>query len=98
MVFVRPGVYHEQVLISRLASPLVLQGYTCDAKNYASNQVTIGCGRFSSTFWTISKYRLKFAPATIKTADGVEYRIKSDDLSSTVELDSIAKSTENTQG
>ncbi|KAE9078033.1 hypothetical protein PF002_g21540 [Phytophthora fragariae] len=47
MVFVRPGVYHEQVLISRLASPLVLQGYTCDAKNYASNQVTIGCGRFS---------------------------------------------------
>ncbi|KAG6576354.1 Pectin methylesterase [Phytophthora cinnamomi] len=40
-VFVRPGVYNEQVLISPLAGPLVLQGYTCDAKNYASNQVTI---------------------------------------------------------
>ncbi|KAE9286960.1 hypothetical protein PR003_g26176 [Phytophthora rubi] len=40
-VFVRPGVYHEQVLISPLASPLVLQGYTCDAKNYASNQDTV---------------------------------------------------------
>ncbi|KAE9279003.1 hypothetical protein PF008_g28481 [Phytophthora fragariae] len=37
-VFVQPGVYNEQVLISPLAGPLVLQGYTCDAKNYASNQ------------------------------------------------------------
>ncbi|GMF58847.1 unnamed protein product [Phytophthora fragariaefolia] len=40
-IFVRPGVYNEQVLISPLAGPLVLQGYTCDATSYASNQVTI---------------------------------------------------------
>ncbi|KAE8976609.1 hypothetical protein PR002_g25267 [Phytophthora rubi] len=65
-VFVRPGVYHEQVLISPLASPLVLQGYTCDAKNYASNQVTIGCGRFSRDrpIWT----RKSAPPVTITQA------------------------------
>jgi hypothetical protein len=40
-----------------------------------------GCGWFSSTFWPTSKYRLKCAPVTIKTADGVEYMIESDDAS-----------------
>ncbi|KAF1779311.1 Pectinesterase, Asp active site [Phytophthora cactorum] len=40
-VFVRPGVYNEQVLISPLSGPLVLQGFTCDAMSYASNEVTI---------------------------------------------------------
>jgi pectinesterase len=40
-VFLRPGVYNEQVLISPLSGPLVLQGFTCDAMSYASNEVTI---------------------------------------------------------
>ncbi|POM70028.1 Pectinesterase, partial [Phytophthora palmivora] len=40
-VFVFPGVYQEQVLIPKLAGPLVLQGYTCDTTSYADNKVTI---------------------------------------------------------
>ncbi|KAG7383252.1 hypothetical protein PHYPSEUDO_003875 [Phytophthora pseudosyringae] len=40
-VFVRPGVYNEQLYIPRLSGPLLLQGFTCDAKSYASNEATI---------------------------------------------------------
>lgn len=40
-IFVFPGVYQEQVLIPKLAGPLVLQGYTCNTAAYAENQVTI---------------------------------------------------------
>ncbi|KAG6612491.1 Pectinesterase [Phytophthora cinnamomi] len=40
-VFVYPGVYREQVTVPLLNGPLVLQGYTCDTKSYAANQVTI---------------------------------------------------------
>uniref|UniRef100_A0AAV1TJ07 Pectinesterase n=1 Tax=Peronospora matthiolae TaxID=2874970 RepID=A0AAV1TJ07_9STRA len=40
-IFVRPGVYNEQVLVSPLSGPLVLQGYTCNAMSYACNEVTI---------------------------------------------------------
>ncbi|KAF4043092.1 Pectinesterase [Phytophthora infestans] len=40
-IFLFPGVYHEQVFITPLAGPLVLQGYTCNTKSYADNQVTI---------------------------------------------------------
>ncbi|ETP29520.1 hypothetical protein F442_21331, partial [Phytophthora nicotianae P10297] len=40
-IFLYPGVYHEQVFITPLAGPLVLQGYTCNTKSYADNQVTI---------------------------------------------------------
>ncbi|OWZ17282.1 Pectin methylesterase [Phytophthora megakarya] len=40
-LFLFPGVYHEQVLISPLNGPLVLQGYTCNTKSYAANEVTI---------------------------------------------------------
>ncbi|EGZ27028.1 hypothetical protein PHYSODRAFT_466617 [Phytophthora sojae] len=40
-VFVYPGVYKEQVTVPLLNGPLVLQGYTCDTKSYAANQVTI---------------------------------------------------------
>ncbi|KAE9250899.1 hypothetical protein PF004_g2735 [Phytophthora fragariae] len=40
-IFLFPGVYREQVLISRLNGPLVLQGYTCNTKLYAANEVTI---------------------------------------------------------
>ncbi|EGZ27030.1 hypothetical protein PHYSODRAFT_257622 [Phytophthora sojae] len=40
-LFVFPGVYHEQVSVPKLNGPLVLQGYTCDTKSYAANQVTI---------------------------------------------------------
>ncbi|KAG7383139.1 hypothetical protein PHYBOEH_010081 [Phytophthora boehmeriae] len=40
-VFVMPGVYNEQVLITPMAGPLVLQGYTCDAMSYEDNEVTI---------------------------------------------------------
>ncbi|KAE9070567.1 hypothetical protein PF005_g26979 [Phytophthora fragariae] len=44
-IFLRPGVYNEQVLISPLAGPLVLQGFTCDATSYAKNEVTITQGK-----------------------------------------------------
>ncbi|KAE9038866.1 hypothetical protein PR003_g6901 [Phytophthora rubi] len=40
-LFVYPGVYKEQVVVPLLNGPLVLQGYTCDTKSYAANQVTI---------------------------------------------------------
>ncbi|KAL4092711.1 hypothetical protein PRIC1_011702 [Phytophthora ramorum] len=40
-IFVLPGVYKEQVLIPKLAGPLVLQGSTCDTMTYADNEVTI---------------------------------------------------------
>jgi pectinesterase len=39
-LFVFPGVYQEQVLVPKLAGPLVLQGYTCNTTSYAGNQVT----------------------------------------------------------
>ncbi|ETN15987.1 hypothetical protein PPTG_06231 [Phytophthora nicotianae INRA-310] len=41
IIFVFPGVYQEQVLIPKLAGPLVLQGYTCDTTSYADNKVTV---------------------------------------------------------
>ncbi|KAH7474282.1 hypothetical protein PRIC1_013589 [Phytophthora ramorum] len=40
-LFFFPGVYHEQVLVSKLRGPLVLQGYTCNTTSYVDNQVTI---------------------------------------------------------
>ncbi|KAE9353334.1 hypothetical protein PF008_g5063 [Phytophthora fragariae] len=40
-IFLFPGVYQEQVLVPKLAGPLVLQGYTCDTMSYAENKVTI---------------------------------------------------------
>ncbi|KAG6576424.1 pectin methylesterase [Phytophthora cinnamomi] len=40
-LFLFPGVYQEQVLIPKLAGPLVIQGYTCDTMSYAENKVTI---------------------------------------------------------
>ncbi|EGZ09818.1 hypothetical protein PHYSODRAFT_338541 [Phytophthora sojae] len=40
-IFLFPGVYREQVLISKLNGPLVLQGYTCNTTSYAANEVTI---------------------------------------------------------
>lgn len=43
-VFILPGTYHEQVLVSPLQGPLVFQGYTCDSSSYAANQVTITSG------------------------------------------------------
>ncbi|KAG2795331.1 hypothetical protein PC116_g24476, partial [Phytophthora cactorum] len=38
-IFLFPGVYHEQVFITPLMGPLVLQGYTCNTESYADNQV-----------------------------------------------------------
>ncbi|KAG3246085.1 hypothetical protein PI124_g9175 [Phytophthora idaei] len=40
-IFLFPSVYHEQVFITPLVGPLVLQGYTCNTESYADNQVTI---------------------------------------------------------
>ncbi|EGZ09817.1 hypothetical protein PHYSODRAFT_521418 [Phytophthora sojae] len=40
-IFLFPGVYREQVLVSKLNGPLVMQGYTCNTKSYAANEVTI---------------------------------------------------------
>lgn len=44
IIFILPGTYHEQVLISPVQGPLVFQGYTCDASSYADNEVTITAG------------------------------------------------------
>ncbi|GMF51824.1 unnamed protein product [Phytophthora fragariaefolia] len=41
MVFVFPGVYQEQVVVPRFNGPVMIQGYTCNTKSYADNQVTI---------------------------------------------------------
>ncbi|KAE8959902.1 hypothetical protein PF005_g26710 [Phytophthora fragariae] len=38
-IFLFPGIYREQVLISKLNGPLVLQGYTCNTTSYAANTV-----------------------------------------------------------
>lgn len=43
-MFILPGIYHEQVLVSPLQGPLVLQGYTCDSSSYVHNEVTITSG------------------------------------------------------
>lgn len=43
-VFILPGTYNEQVLVSPMQGPLVLQGYTCDSSSYAANEVTITSG------------------------------------------------------
>ncbi|TDH65981.1 uncharacterized protein CCR75_005755 [Bremia lactucae] len=40
-VFVFPGVYEEQVVVEKIKSPLVIQGYTCDTMKYSANQVTV---------------------------------------------------------
>ncbi|KAG7382348.1 hypothetical protein PHYPSEUDO_005026 [Phytophthora pseudosyringae] len=40
-IFLFPGTYREQVFITPLAGPLVLQGYTCNTESYDENQVTI---------------------------------------------------------
>lgn len=40
-LFVFPGTYTEQVYIPRLASNLTVQGYTCNSRGYAQNQVNI---------------------------------------------------------
>ncbi|KAJ0104406.1 carbohydrate esterase family 8 protein [Diaporthe amygdali] len=44
IIFILPGTYHEQVLVSPVQGPLVFQGYTCDASSYADNEVTITAG------------------------------------------------------
>lgn len=44
IIFILPGIYNEQVLVSPLQGPLVLQGYTCDSSSYAHNEVTITSG------------------------------------------------------
>ncbi|KAH7152693.1 pectin lyase fold/virulence factor [Dactylonectria macrodidyma] len=41
VIFVLPGTYKEQVYIGPLAGPLKVQGYTCDTRSYADNQVTL---------------------------------------------------------
>ncbi|CAI5712012.1 unnamed protein product [Peronospora farinosa] len=40
-IFIYAGTYSEQVVISKLKSKLVLQGYTCDKMSYDKNEVTI---------------------------------------------------------
>ncbi|CAH0491815.1 unnamed protein product [Peronospora farinosa] len=40
-IFIYKGTYQEQVVISKLKSTLVLQGYTCDKMSYDKNEVTI---------------------------------------------------------
>uniref|UniRef100_A0AAV1TAJ9 Pectinesterase n=1 Tax=Peronospora matthiolae TaxID=2874970 RepID=A0AAV1TAJ9_9STRA len=40
IIFIRPGLYKEQVVIPPLCGALVLQGATCDATSYNENQVT----------------------------------------------------------
>ncbi|UIZ22413.1 hypothetical protein KXD40_004927 [Peronospora effusa] len=40
-IFIYAGTYSEQVVISKLKSKLVLQGYTCDKMSYDKNEVMI---------------------------------------------------------
>ncbi|PNS14347.1 hypothetical protein CAC42_6860 [Sphaceloma murrayae] len=40
-IFILPGIYVEQVYIPPHAGPLVVQGYTKNARSYQDNQVTI---------------------------------------------------------
>ncbi|KAE8984218.1 hypothetical protein PR003_g24094 [Phytophthora rubi] len=40
-LFIFPGTYREQVRLSPLNGPLVVQGYTCNTMAYSANQVTI---------------------------------------------------------
>ncbi|TDH65976.1 uncharacterized protein CCR75_005758 [Bremia lactucae] len=40
-VFIFPGVYVEQVVVEKITSPLVIQGYTCNTMKYSANQVTV---------------------------------------------------------
>ncbi|KAK7426703.1 hypothetical protein QQZ08_006881 [Neonectria magnoliae] len=41
VIFVHPGVYKEQVYIPPLLGPLTIQGYTCDRRYHALNQVAL---------------------------------------------------------
>ena len=40
-IFVNPGTYSEQVLVSARSAKLIFYGYTTDTTSYAGNQVTI---------------------------------------------------------
>lgn len=40
-IYIAPGTYDEQVYIPPLAGPLVVQGYTKDARSWKDNKVTI---------------------------------------------------------
>ncbi|RYP93111.1 hypothetical protein DL770_000768 [Monosporascus sp. CRB-9-2] len=40
-IFINPGTYKEQVLVSSRAARLTIYGYTSDTASYAKNQVTI---------------------------------------------------------
>ena len=40
-IYIAPGTYSEQVYIPPLAGPLVVQGYTKDARSWKDNKVTI---------------------------------------------------------
>ncbi|KAF4625225.1 hypothetical protein G7Y89_g12943 [Cudoniella acicularis] len=41
ILFIYPGVYHEQVFIPPMPSNLTIQGYTPDGRSYTNNTVTI---------------------------------------------------------
>ncbi|PVI05618.1 carbohydrate esterase family 8 protein [Periconia macrospinosa] len=40
-IFINPGTYKEQVVLSGFQSPIVFYGYTTDTSSYTGNQVTI---------------------------------------------------------
>lgn len=40
-IFIQPGTYNEQVLVSARSAQLTIYGYTTDTTAYSSNQVTI---------------------------------------------------------
>jgi pectinesterase len=40
-IYIAPGTYAEQVYVPPLAGPLVVQGYTKDARSWKDNRVTI---------------------------------------------------------
>jgi pectinesterase len=40
-IFINPGTYSEQVLVSSRSAQLTIYGYTSDTSSYSSNQVTI---------------------------------------------------------
>ncbi|KAG6081009.1 hypothetical protein E4U30_004611 [Claviceps sp. LM220 group G6] len=44
IIFIYPGIYHEQVTIDSIKSPLTIYGYSNNTHSYAANQVTIVAG------------------------------------------------------
>ncbi|TDH66394.1 uncharacterized protein CCR75_009649 [Bremia lactucae] len=73
-VFILPGTYHEQVVVDKLKSPLVIQGYTCNTMKYSENQVTITQAKAQADLPVEIKQNRNFLTSTMgfKSESGVK--------------------------